>query len=389
MECAGAHLLRGACIGPAVIRCGSCGALYYCSQKHQKAHWVEEHAEACARMAEQMQRAPILNDFPFSFTRQTTYMVDMGLVTACSFLESCGVHGQGLWKSVCDCRFAKSFGIGVEMEGWHLPSSLCPCKEPETPLEYFLTDWASYYEWRHLPLESPVALLLQWPLSLFYALCLLQSQNGVAFPFGDNQILRIHYLGPERELSQLPVFGELLALLPGLQIYIDFIGPSVPISREGESLKLDGYAKCLDNDCQCKKKASSLGNPRLELQGDKMAVSSSQGQIYLRFWTGLYHDRHSELGALPHLIFAANAGIAAFPSWRPTIELIETLQVPAFFTDYCEEAAFLASQSVAALMQRSQVSFDVQVNPFRQPLAPSNKELDLPTFSNGFIFGFS
>jgi hypothetical protein len=35
MECAGAHLLRGACIGPAVIRCGSCGALYYCSQKHQ------------------------------------------------------------------------------------------------------------------------------------------------------------------------------------------------------------------------------------------------------------------------------------------------------------------------------------------------------------------
>jgi len=35
MECAGAHLLRGACVGPAVIRCGSCGALYYCSQKHQ------------------------------------------------------------------------------------------------------------------------------------------------------------------------------------------------------------------------------------------------------------------------------------------------------------------------------------------------------------------
>jgi hypothetical protein len=162
-------------------------------------------------------------------------------------------------------------------------------------------------------------LLSLQPLSLFYALCLLQSQNGAAFPFGDNQILRIHYLGPERELSQLPVFGELLALLPGLQIYIDFIGPSVPIAREGESLKLDGYAKCWDNDCPCKKKASSLGNPRLELQGDKMAVSFSQGQIYLRFWTGLYHDRHSELGALPHLIFAANAGIAAFPSWRPTI----------------------------------------------------------------------
>jgi hypothetical protein len=38
-------------------------------------------------------------------------------------------------------------------------------------------------------------LLSLQPLSLFYALCLLQSKNGVAFPFGDNQILRIHYLG--------------------------------------------------------------------------------------------------------------------------------------------------------------------------------------------------
>ncbi len=40
-------------------------------------------------------------------------------------------------------------------------------------------------------------------------------------------------------------------------------------------------------------------------------------------------------------------------------ELIETLHVPAFFTDYCEEAAFLASESVAALTHTSPVSFDV------------------------------
>ncbi len=40
-------------------------------------------------------------------------------------------------------------------------------------------------------------------------------------------------------------------------------------------------------------------------------------------------------------------------------ELIETLQVPAFFTDYCEEAAFLASQSVTALTHTSPLTFDV------------------------------
>lgn len=77
-------------------------------------------------------------------------------------------------------------------------------------------------------------------------------------------------------------------LLLSNQKFIDVF--NCKMCREGKSLKLDGYAKCLDNDCPCKKKASSL-----ELQGDRMAVSSSQGQIYLRFWTGLYHDRHSEL----------------------------------------------------------------------------------------------
>jgi len=44
----------------------------------------------------------------------------MGLVTACLFLESCGVHGQGLWKSVCDCRFAKSFGKNCKSSGLDL-----------------------------------------------------------------------------------------------------------------------------------------------------------------------------------------------------------------------------------------------------------------------------
>lgn len=44
----------------------------------------------------------------------------MGLLTACSFLESCGVHGQGLWKSVCDCRFAKSFGKNCKSSGLDL-----------------------------------------------------------------------------------------------------------------------------------------------------------------------------------------------------------------------------------------------------------------------------
>jgi hypothetical protein len=66
--------------------------------------------------------------------------------------------------------------------------------------------------------------------------------------------------------------------------------------------------------------------------------------------------------------------------------LIESLDVPALFTDYCEEAAVLAVETITRGSHRS-LAFPVQVNPFRQPLSPSHKDLDLPTFSNAFIFG--
>lgn len=39
------------------------------------------------------------------------------------------------------------------------------------------------------------------------------------------------WTGPERELDQLPVFGELLALLPSKNIHIEFVGPAVPDMR--------------------------------------------------------------------------------------------------------------------------------------------------------------
>lgn len=37
--------------------------------------------------------------------------------------------------------------------------------------------------------------------------------------------------GPEKELYQLAVFGELRALFPGVRIYIELVGPAVPKSR--------------------------------------------------------------------------------------------------------------------------------------------------------------
>ncbi|KAG0611898.1 hypothetical protein M758_7G174300 [Ceratodon purpureus] len=368
MECAGSHMRgRGACAGPATLRCGSCGAVRYCSRTHQKAHWGE-HARVCARMADQMQRAPQLYDFPFSFAPHSTRSLEAGETTLCCLLQSWGVHGEGVWVASCDCQPPAS----PDTVGWNLPASSCPCTAPDfSAAAGQLQSWEEYYNWRGIPFHSPVALVLHWPLSLYHALWLSPILTLNLKP---REALCIHYLGPERELDQLAVFAELLALLPSLEIHIEFVGPAVPEARDGECLVFSTFARCADVQCTCKKRDSV-----------------SKGSVTTRLWRGLYHDRYLELGRVPpDLIFGANAGIAAFPSWHPSIELIESLDVPALFTDYCEEAAVLAVQTIQNGVQGNHPSlaFPVQVNPFRQPLSPRDKVLDLPTFSNAFIFGF-
>lgn len=42
---------------------------------------------------------------------------------------------------------------------------------------------------------------------------------------------KLLYEGPEKELLQLGVFRELLALFPGVQIYLNLVGPSIPQFR--------------------------------------------------------------------------------------------------------------------------------------------------------------
>lgn len=238
----------------------------------------------------------------------------------------------------------------------------------------YLGTWADYYTWRNLPLDSPVAILLHWPLTLYHSLKLVAARTPNYSRMSKGS-LRIHYLGPEQELDQLEVFGELCALLPIQHIHVDFIGPAVPSSRDGHQIELRGFAECSDTDCECKS--------QIERDNIKSSVS-------LRLWKGLYHKIYRQLAkdVSPDFIFAPNAGIAAFPSWLPTLELIDAMKVPAVFTDFCEEATILASDCMKAALPCA-VTIPMQINPFRQPITPLTKTLELPTYSNCFLFGIN
>nr|ACG42168.1 MYND finger family protein [Zea mays] len=371
MECAAKGLAAEPCAGGvADRRCGGCGAVAYCSRVHQIIHW-RVHKEECERFAEQMRHIDALSQFPFTFLEPPALNHEFPSAR-CLFLQSIKLHQKGLWKSECICGrdVAPLKGLSVEAE-WNLQSSLCPCAEPKNPVSSALASWEAYYQWRSLPLHSPVAVLLHWPLTLYHCVQLSRTQT----PRYDGQdTLCIHYLGPEKELLQLAAFGELRALFPSVQIHIELVGPEVPKSRDGEVVNISRYACCSDKSCCCK---SSIGSKDLSCTA-----------VTLKLWKGFYHERCSDIlkDSVPQLIFAPNAGVAAYPSWMPTIEMIRQTGIPAIFTDFCEEAAHLASCCISSITGQP-LKIPIQVNPFRQPVAAENNALYVPCYSNCFVFG--
>ncbi|KAG5521061.1 hypothetical protein RHGRI_033575 [Rhododendron griersonianum] len=191
MECAG----KGSgtrCVGPPTRRCGRCGAVSYCSVTHQVSHW-SVHKEECERLEEQMERAKLLKEFPFTFSREATVEVCEKRETRCSFLAKRGVHRVGMWMFECSC------GASVDL----------------SDLSRFLT-------------LTSVNVICEQPLTLYHAIRLVAARNLI--PEFSNE-LYVHYLGPDKELAQLAVFGELNSLFPGLQVHVELVGPAIPGSR--------------------------------------------------------------------------------------------------------------------------------------------------------------
>ncbi|XP_057531312.1 uncharacterized protein LOC130809518 isoform X3 [Amaranthus tricolor] len=370
MECAAKGSVTATrCVGPPVRRCRRCEAVAYCSLSHQILHW-SDHKLQCERLEEQMRHVDILYKFPFTFSEEATLQIFEKKETRCTFLVRRSLHQKGMWSCECSCGFSHlCHGSATLIKYWNLSSTFSPCGDPVSALSKQLSCWKEYYEWRSISLDSPVALLLQWPLTIYHA---IQLNMDRVLSGDESKHLNIHYLGPDKEIFQLAVFGELCALLPDYDVHIEFIGPAVPEYRDGEKISLHSYAYCDDKDCECKvPNGTSCGTA-----------------VTLRLFRGYYHNRFRDLmkDSFPHFVIAPNAGIAAYPSWKETVELIHGLDIPAVFTDFCEEAAHLAAQCLSTITE-CKLALPIQLNPFRQPMAVEDTELYLPCCSNCFLFG--
>lgn len=105
--------------------------------------------------------------------------------------------------------------------GWKLEDGFIPKLHFERGRELLIgssvnvVDWKSWYQWRSLPFETPAALLMHYPLTVYH---LLVNVLNVASPSGGSpehrRTLDVHYLGAEVELNMLPLYVAIIISSP-------------------------------------------------------------------------------------------------------------------------------------------------------------------------------
>jgi hypothetical protein len=87
----------------------------------------------------------------------------------------------------------------------------------------------------------------------------------------------------------------------------------------------------------------------------------------------------------PDMVIGMNAGLYAYESWRSVIEFLdENSGVVGVFTDYNEHSGTNCASLGGGKSRES-----LKMNPFRQPRAMPVYSMNLPQFSNGFMYVFN
>ena len=111
--------------------------------------------------------------------------------------------------------------------------------------------------------------------------------------------------------------------------------------------------------------------------------------VTLRLVSGTYGDDldpNFDCGCgPPDMVIGLNAGLFAYESWRSVITyLYHHSSVVGVFTDYNEHSGMNCASIGGAKARES-----LCVNPFRQPRAMPVMSMNLPQFSNGFMYVYN
>lgn len=274
-------------------------------------------------------------------------------------------------------------------EGWKLPPKLIPYRNPTSPAarpelvaDYRdpVVDWDSWYRWRKLPKESPAALLMDFPLSVYQMVvnCLEVTSPKAGRP-NKRVPLHIHLLGVEVELNFLPLFSELALLLPYHDIKL--------VLFEGGVTKLLKEAK---NSPGCLANKSPVFTYSATTQ-----CGSGSLTIFLHSassnWSATGKDSALTVyDGVPDALIACNAGLGSYREWFSVIQAAHTQKIPFATTEYAEQSAEHQRGTLPLMLSGTGASplplveYKIRLNPFQRPGQRPIPMYRLPNVVNGF-----
>ncbi|XP_068780104.1 zinc finger MYND domain-containing protein 15 [Struthio camelus] len=360
--------------------CPQCRAVLYCSERCRVADWSGDaeaggHRGWCQRLGGFMGRAGALAQLPFTFAAEVTSETfdKEGFLAARGLTQGCWAHESMLVR-------APDYGVGLgggrsplgpqphghPFEGLQPAGgvSLPPAPpEPPEPKNYF-SSWQQYYAWRGLPLSSPLAVLLSYPLSVYHIVTQLVPQHFPELNILNKQSLKIHVVETGRELQLAGLFWELSVLLPHVALELLFTGDAVPPDMDGRHFLVQ------------RTEVQELGLG----QGPPPRARGGRG-VQVGFST---HPAPSRPGPRPDLVVGFNPGFALKETWLSALPRLQALRVPAYFTEGGEYGCAVAGAAVAAATGGS--ASPPRLNPFRSPFRRPGIDNALPWYANAFIF---
>ncbi|KAI6031906.1 hypothetical protein BKA83DRAFT_673714 [Pisolithus microcarpus] len=363
--------------------CSGCKSLVFCAKECHTAEWkngrfgTQNHKFFCAKNKLHMEKVPlvqaILKQFPWGRIEKDGFgywSIPGGNSPHMVHSDNRGPQDHDLLRLLHDKHLD-------DKGGWKLEDRLIPKLQFEAGMEPAIassanvTDWKSWYSWRNLPLESPAALLMHYPLTVYQLLV---------------HVLRITH--PSRnsaehlELNMLPLFSELALLLP----YTD--------------IKLTMYGTAVYNVVQQAKKGS------VAMKSKRKLPSSMGGSTLAIFLHGEHENWDPRLPSmtnnLPDAIVAANAGLLSYKGWQGVILYCHVEGTPFAVTEYAEQSAEVQVEALPKILMNSMPylqsrmntsalldlmsprTYPIEFNPFQRPGQRYIGSVRLPNVSNGF-----
>lgn len=331
------------------FNCSGCKAVNFCSElclsRASDPSDVEYHSPTwCSKLERILLTSPEFTSFPFPWSFETTSDEFDGNTYA-AFLKKQGVLDQGLWRFET-CNQVEHGKLQRDEDPYVLPVESVVLQDDVKMISTPPMNWEEYYDVRGFSIDSPICILLQWPLTLYYVIShrLPIDYPGLVKNYAGKSKLSIHIVGVEKEANIFQAYEELSRLLPHLTFDLTFIGPSISPAADGKTFRFV-----------------------------RMTITLRKGN---------YHQVSGLTN--PDLVLGHNAGLPAYITWSKTIAKLEISRPPAFFTEYCWPAVEYTRDRFDG-MNGTRIS-DGTTNPFRSPIRVSCPESEIPRLSNGILF---